>query len=73
MSVKLIIALAVYCGLLAYAAYVIVRVLRCEGYTPLQKFVQSLIALLIPLLGALFVHIVLRVYVLPPPPEDTEC
>ena len=43
-------------ALVAYTAFVLVRVIRSPGLTRGQKWAQAAIVLLLPLAGPLFVH-----------------
>ena len=45
---------------LLYLAYVLFRIVHAKSYARQQKVLQSLIVLLLPLVGAMFVHVVIR-------------
>jgi hypothetical protein len=61
---------AVAIVIVAFQLFVTVRLLRFDGYTGAQKFVQVLLVWLIPLVGALIVHSVMA-FTLRRPRGDT--
>lgn len=58
--------------LILYALYVVIRVVRYNGYSSSQKVFQCIFFFLVPLFGALIVHMVLRADVTPPLKKDKD-
>ena len=60
MSARTILATVASLVVLAYMLYILVRVARSRSFTRQQKLAQAALILLLPLLGAMIVHAVLR-------------
>jgi len=67
-SPQIFIAIAI--SAVSYQAFVTVRLFRFDGYSAGQKLAQSFLIWLLPVLGAWFVHFVIRTTEKPLPVPD---